>query len=183
MRQNRPGVHPPRGAGLSLPAAQTRPSAALVSLQPARRDTEDARFLNLPTEVLCPWVSQQYRTLVSGPALPSPVLCPLLPPPESLTVVWTGHSLDFPGGASGKESAANAGDRCEFNPGVRKNPLEEETAARCSVLAWRIPPTEEPGGLQSTRSGSQTRLSHERFHFYPAFHVGLSQSPRAVSSC
>ena len=26
---------------------------------------------------------------------------------------------------------------------------EKETAAHCSVLAWRIPQTEEPGGLQS----------------------------------
>ena len=28
-----------------------------------------------------------------------------------------------------------------------------------SVLAWRIPQTEEPGGLQSTGSESRTRLS------------------------
>ena len=27
--------------------------------------------------------------------------------------------------------------------------LEEEMAAHCSVLAWRISRTEEPGGLQS----------------------------------
>ena len=30
-----------------------------------------------------------------------------------------------------------------------KNALEEEMAAHCSILAWRIPWTEEPGGLQS----------------------------------
>ena len=30
--------------------------------------------------------------------------------------------------------------------------LEEEMATHSSVLAWRIPWTEEPGGLQSTGS-------------------------------
>ena len=38
--------------------------------------------------------------------------------------------------------------------------LEEEMATRYSILAWRIPWTEEPGGLQSTGSqGVKTRLS------------------------
>ena len=31
----------------------------------------------------------------------------------------------------------------------REDPLEEEMATHSSVLAWRIPWTEEPGGLQS----------------------------------
>ena len=30
----------------------------------------------------------------------------------------------------------------------REDPLEKEMATRSSVLAWRIPKTEEPGGLQ-----------------------------------
>ena len=34
----------------------------------------------------------------------------------------------------------------------RKDPLEEEIAAHSSSLAWQISGTEEPGGLQSTRS-------------------------------
>ena len=33
-----------------------------------------------------------------------------------------------------------------------EDPLEEGTAAHCSVLAWRIPWTEEPRGLQSMGS-------------------------------
>ena len=38
--------------------------------------------------------------------------------------------------------------------------LEKEMAAPSSVLAWEIPWTEEPGGLQSTGSQkSPTRLS------------------------
>ena len=32
----------------------------------------------------------------------------------------------------------------------QEDPLEEEMATHCSILAWRIPWTEQPGGLQST---------------------------------
>ena len=38
-----------------------------------------------------------------------------------------------------------------------KDPLEEGMATHSSILAWRIPWTEEPGGLQSM--GSQ-RVGH-----------------------
>ena len=38
-------------------------------------------------------------------------------------------------------------------------------ATHCSTLAWRIPWTEEPGGLQSMGSQSQTRLSDFTFTF------------------
>ena len=34
----------------------------------------------------------------------------------------------------------------------REDPLEEGMAIHFTILAWRIPWTEEPGGLQSTRS-------------------------------
>ena len=40
----------------------------------------------------------------------------------------------------------------------REDPLEKEMAIYSSILAWRIPWTEEPGGLQSM--GSQ-RLGHD----------------------
>ena len=33
-----------------------------------------------------------------------------------------------------------------------EDPLEKEMAAHSSILAWKIPWTEEPGGLQFTRS-------------------------------
>ena len=33
-----------------------------------------------------------------------------------------------------------------------KDPLEESMAAHSSILAWRVPWTEEPGGLQSIES-------------------------------
>ena len=37
------------------------------------------------------------------------------------------------------------------SPG-REDPLEEEMAVHSSILAWKTPWTEEPGGLQSTGS-------------------------------
>ena len=40
----------------------------------------------------------------------------------------------------------------------QEDPLEEGMAAHFNILAWRIPLTEEPGGLQST--GSQ-RVGHD----------------------
>ena len=40
----------------------------------------------------------------------------------------------------------------------REDPLEEGMATHSSILAWRIPWTEEPGGLQSI--GSQ-RVGHD----------------------
>ena len=40
----------------------------------------------------------------------------------------------------------------------REDPLEKEMATHSRILAWRIPWTEEPGGLQST--GSQ-RVRHD----------------------
>ena len=45
----------------------------------------------------------------------------------------------------------------------REDPLEEEMATRPSILAWRIPWTEESGGLQST--GLQRVRYEWHFHF------------------
>ena len=57
----------------------------------------------------------------------------------------------FPGGTIGKESACQWG-LAESNALGREDPLEKGMAAHCSILAWEIPWTEEPGGLQSTGS-------------------------------
>ena len=38
--------------------------------------------------------------------------------------------------------------------------LEKGTGTHFSILAWKIPWTEEPGGLQSMGSQSQTQLSN-----------------------
>ena len=41
----------------------------------------------------------------------------------------------------------------------QKDPLEEEMATHSSILAWKIPWTEEPGGLQSM--GVTKRVGHD----------------------
>ena len=62
----------------------------------------------------------------------------------------------LPGGAVGKNLPATAGD-AGLIPS-REDPLEEQMATHSSILAWEIPWTEEPGGLQSM--GSQ-RVGHD----------------------
>ena len=47
----------------------------------------------------------------------------------------------------------------------REDPLEEGKAGHSSVLAWRVPWTGEPGGLQAVGSQSRTRLSDFTFSF------------------
>ena len=68
--------------------------------------------------------------------------------------VWRTHlpSADFffiapffPGGSDGKESAYNTGVPGSI-PGLGRSP-EKGMATHSSVLAWRTPWTEEPGGL------------------------------------
>ena len=75
-------------------------------------------------------------------------------------------SSSLPGGASGKEPACQC-RRLRFDPQVGK---EEGMATHSTILAWRIPWTEEPGGLQSiglqiqTLPKSQTQLKQRSTH-------------------
>ena len=46
-----------------------------------------------------------------------------------------------------------------------KDPLEEEMATHSSILAWRIPRTEELGGLQSTGRKESDMTEQLHFHF------------------
>ena len=63
--------------------------------------------------------------------------------------------MGFPGSSAGKESVCNAGDL------GWEDPLEEGLATHSSILAWRIPWMEEPGGLQRT---GPHRVRHEAQH-------------------
>ena len=55
-----------------------------------------------------------------------------------------------------------------------EDPLEKEMATHSSILAWTIPWTEEPGGLQST--GLQRAGLHFHFHFLQG--LGLARKER-----
>ena len=50
-----------------------------------------------------------------------------------------------PGGSASKESTSNAGDVRSLG---WEDPLEEGMATHSGILAWRIPRTEGPHGLQ-----------------------------------
>ena len=65
--------------------------------------------------------------------------------------IYRGRCLrrNIPGGAGGKESHLLRQETQEMwvhSPGL-KDPLEKEMATHSSILASRIPPTEEPGWL------------------------------------
>ena len=64
--------------------------------------------------------------------------------------------LGFPGGAMVKE-LPTVWETCQSLS--QEGPLEKGVASHSNILAWRIPWTEEPGGLQSM--GSQ-RVRHNR---------------------
>ena len=64
--------------------------------------------------------------------------------------------MGFPGGTVVKNLPANIGDAVSILG--QEDPLEGEMATHSSILAWKIPWTEEPGRLQSM--GSQ-RVGHD----------------------
>ena len=74
---------------------------------------------------------------------------------------YTSHSILLPRWHSGKESACWCGrsKRTQVQSLGLEGHLERETAIHSSILAWKIPWTEEPGGLQSMES---QRAGHDR---------------------
>ena len=59
------------------------------------------------------------------------------------------HYLGGGGYASAAKNQPDNARDASLIPGRRKDPLEKEMATRSSILAWEIPWTEEPDGLQS----------------------------------
>ena len=78
-----------------------------------------------------------------------------------------------------KESACNAGDPA-WSLGW-EYPLEKGMATHSSILDWRIPWTEEPGGLQSMGLQSWTPLSD--FHFTSCMPQGTRLDTGCVWWC
>ena len=83
--------------------------------------------------------------------------------------VWCGHNAHIMSemynfffkylcdGSDGKEFACNAGDPSSIPHW--EDPLEKEMVTHSSILAWRIPWTDEPGRLQSMEL---QRVGHDR---------------------
>jgi len=88
---------------------------------------------------------------------------------------WT---WGFPGGSDGEESTCNAGDLGSVLGW--EDPLDKGTAANSGILAWRIPWTEEPGGLQSMWS---KRVGQGWVTFISLHTYGLRvESPKGCTS-
>ena len=68
---------------------------------------------------------------------------------QLILLILIAFNMGYPGGSDGKESAYNGGNPSSI-PGLGKSPGEGEMATHSSILAWRIPWTEEPRKLQST---------------------------------
>jgi len=66
--------------------------------------------------------------------------------------------MGFLSGAAVKNLSANVGEARDVSsiPGTGRS-LEKEIATHSSILAWKIPGTEEPGGLQS-RHNLETKI-------------------------
>ena len=62
-------------------------------------------------------------------------------------IMFNYTTLGFPGGSVVKSPTINAEDAGSI-PGSGRS-LEKEMATHSSILAWEIPQTEEPGGLQT----------------------------------
>ena len=79
--------------------------------------------------------------------------------PRKLLDAPQAAQMSFPGGLVVKNLPANAGDIRELGsiPGLGRYP-GEENGNPLSILAWRIPWTEEAGGLQSMGSH---RVGHD----------------------
>ena len=74
---------------------------------------------------------------------------------------YLGINLGFPGGVSGKEPPCECRrHETQVLPLGWEDPLKEGMAILSSILAWRIPWTEEPGGYSPWVTKSRTRLSN-----------------------
>ena len=80
---------------------------------------------------------------------------------------WFTFFKDFPGVSDGKDSACNVGDLVWS--------LEEKITTHSSILACRIPWTEEPGSLQSVGSW---RVRHDWVTNTFIFYLLSSKFPR-----
>ena len=71
----------------------------------------------------------------------------------------SGLCMGFPGGSALKNPSASAEDLGSRSLG-REDPLEKRMAPHSSILAWRIPWTEEAGGLRSMGSQRVRQTEH-----------------------
>jgi len=74
-------------------------------------------------------------------------------------LLFTAYRMGFPGGTNGKRTCLPMQEtqQTRVQPLGGEDPLEKGMATHSSVLAWRIPGTEEPGGLPEVYGVAQSR--------------------------
>ena len=138
------------------------------------------RKLSFPRGIFLPPLLQIACTSVGSPL--GSLLCSI-----NLHVCFCASTilLGFPGGASGKEPACQC--RRYKNPWVPlgwEDPLEEGMATHASILAWRIPWTEEPGSYSPwghKESDTTEATQHAHIHHAPLTAAGLQYSLKSGS--
>ena len=73
--------------------------------------------------------------------------------------------IGFPGVSHGKESACSA--RALISVSGLGRSLEKGMATHSSILAWRLPWTEEPGSLQSMGGTKESDTTEQVTHRLP----------------
>ena len=82
------------------------------------------------------------------------------------------YILGFPGGSAVKNlPAMQETQETQVLSQGQKDPLEEGMATRFSILAWRIPRTEEPGGLHSPWGRKQSDMTGVTEHTHTHTHT------------
>ena len=125
---------------MSLPWFTDTASLSVELLEPRKSVKDVPEFSDAVAHSTCP------KTNCGSPEF-------ILYPAPVLSYYPVDH---FPGGSDSEESVCNAGD-LGLIPRLGRSPWKE-IATHARILAWRIPWTEEPGGLQS--AGSQ-RVGHD----------------------
>ena len=126
-------------SSLCLPSGPLLSGALLQGSLEDDKDKSEGRLLHL-------W--RGFPGARRGTTLPPEALCP--PHPEPIFAkMQTSQAL-----LAQQERICLQYCRPGFDPWVGRIPLEEEMATQSSNLAWKIPRTEEPGGLQSVGSQS-----------------------------
>ena len=87
--------------------------------------------------------------------------------------------LSFHIGSGGKESACDAGELGSVRG--QEDPLEKRMATHTSVLAWRVPWAEEPGGL-SPCSLKESHAAQRFTHTHTHVHTHAVESYSAVKN-
>ena len=98
-------------------------------------------------------------------------------------VVYVNIYLSFHTGSDGKESACDEGELGSVLG--QDDPLEKRMATHTSVLAWRVPWTEEPGGLSPCslkESHATQRFTHTHTHTVESYSAVKNKAVASVAT-